>query len=148
MCQDGALLMAKRGYDYLVILNHYYTGVTLAVAGADVPPNPLGYNSQYVLLSQTAGPDVWAALGPYALNFRVTSGFSHDDALRVHGDKHTITILGSAGQSWSVSTELEQFLRQVAPSNVTVERVEAASLAELSAELQDCIAKGNSLAYR
>jgi hypothetical protein len=148
MCQDGAVLMAGRSYDYVMILNHYYTGVTLALAGVDLPPSPLGYNSQYVLMSQSAGPDVWATLSPYALRFRVTSGFSHDDALRVHGDKHTITILGSTGQPWSVSAELEQFLRQVAPSSVSVERVEAATLAGLSAKLQDCIAKENPLAYR
>ncbi len=148
MCQDGAKLMAERGYDYAMILNHYYAGVTLAVAGANVPPGQFGYNSQYVLMSQAAGPDVWTTLAPYALKFRVTSGFSHDDALRVHGDKHTITILGSAGQPWSVQADLEQFLRQVAPSNVTVERVEAATLADLAAKLQDCITKENPLAYR
>jgi hypothetical protein len=148
MCQDGAVLMAQRSYDYVMILNHYYTGVRLAVAGVDVPPSSLAYNSQYVLMSQAAGPEVWATLAPYVLNFRVTSGFSHDDALRVHGDRHTITILGSAGQSWSVSSELEQFLRQVAPYNVAVERVEAKTLAELSVRLQDCITKGNPLAYR
>ena len=148
MCQDGAVLMAKRSYDYQMILNHYYTGVMLATAGVTLPPSPLGYNSQYVLMSQLAGLDVWATLAPYALNFRVTSGFSHDDALRVHGDRHTITILGSVGQPWSVSTELEQFLRQVAPWNITVERVEAKTLAELAARLQDCITKGNPLAYR
>jgi hypothetical protein len=148
MCQDGAVLMAGRGYDYLMILNHYYTGVTIAVAGVNVPPGQLGYNSQYVLMSQMAGPDVWATLAPYALQFRVTSGFSHDDALRVHGDRHAITIPGSAGQPWSVSLELEQFLRQVAPSNVAVERVEAVTLAELAANLQDCITKENPLAYR
>ena len=148
MCQDGAVLMAGRGYDYLMILNHYYTGVTIAVAGVDAPPSQLGYNSQYVLMSQTAGPDVWATLAPYALKFRVTSGFSHDDALRVHGDRHAITIPGSAGQPWSVSLELEQFLRQVAPSNVAVERVEAGTLAELAAKLEDCITQGNPLAYR
>ena len=148
MCQDGAVLMAGRGYDYLMILNHYYTGVTIAAAGVDLPPSSLGYNSQYVLMSQTAGPDVWATLALYALKFRVTNGFSHDDALRVHGDKHTITILGSAAQPWSVSAELEQFLRQVAPSNVAVERVEAGTLAELAAKLQDCIIRENPLAYR
>ena len=148
MCQDGAVLMAGRGYDYEMILNHYYTNVALAVAGVTLPPDSLGYNSQYVLMSQTAGPDVWATLAPYALQFRVTSGFSHDDALRVHGDQHTITILGSAGQAWSVPADLEQFLRQVAPANVTVERVEAATLAELAARLQDCITQENPLAYR
>ena len=150
MCQDGAMLMAGRGYDYEMILNHYYTNVALAVTGVaqSVPPGQLGYNSQYVLMSQTAGPDVWATLAPYALKFRVTSGFSHDDALRVHGDKHTITILGSAGQAWSVQADLEQFLRQVAPSNVAVERAEAATLADLAAKLADCITKDNPLAYR
>jgi hypothetical protein len=148
MCQDGAVLMAGHGYDYVMILNHYYAGVALAVASVDLPPSQLGYNSQYVLMSQSAGSDVWATLSPYALKFRVTSGFSHDDALRVHGDKHTITILGSAGQPWSVSAELEQFLRQVAPSNVAVERVEAVTLADLSIKLQDCITKENPLAYR
>jgi hypothetical protein len=148
MCQDGAVLMARRGYDYAMILNHYYTGVTLAMVGVDTPPNSLGYNSQYVLMSQSAGPDVWATLGSYALKFRVTSGFSHDDALRVHGDKHTITIPGSAGQPWSVSAELEQFLRQVAPSNVAIERVEAVTLDELAARLEDCIAREDPFAYR
>jgi hypothetical protein len=148
MCQDGAVLMARRGYDYSMILNHYYTGVTLAIAGVNVPPTLLGYNSQYVLMSQAAGPDVWNTLSPYALQFRVTCGFSHDDALRVHGDRHTITLLGSAGQPWSVSAELEQFLRQVAPSNVAVERVEAKTMAELAAAMQDCIAQGNPFAYR
>ena len=148
LCQDGAVLMAGRGSDYLMILKHYYTGVTIAVAGVDLPPSQLGYNSQYVLMSQVAGSDVWATLAPYALKFRVTSGFSHDDALRVHGDSHTITILGSAGQPWSVSAELEQFLRQVAPSNVAVERMEAASLTELGVKLEDCVTKGNPLAYR
>jgi hypothetical protein len=148
MCQDGAVLMAKRGYDHQMILYHYYTGVTLATAGVSLPPTSLGYNSQYVLMSQSAGPDVWATLAPYALNFRVTCGFSHDDALRVHGDRHTITILGSAGQPWSVSAELEQFLRQVAPWNVAVERVEAETLAELATRLQDCITEGNPFAYR
>jgi len=147
LCQDGAMLMAQRGYDYEMILNHYYTGVTLAIAGVDAPPAALGYNSQYVLMSQTAGPDVWNTLSPYALRFRVTSGFSHDDALRVHGDKHTITLLGSAGQPWGVSAELEQFLRQVAPSNVTVERVQAQALDELAATLQACITQGNPFAY-
>jgi hypothetical protein len=121
--------------------------VTIAIAGVDLPTQ-LGYNSQYVLLSQTAGPDVWATLAPYALKFRVTSGFSHDDALRVHGDKHTITILGSAGQPWSVSVALEQFLRQVAPSNVAIERVEGATLAEVAAKLQNCITQENPLAYK
>jgi hypothetical protein len=150
MCQDGAVLMAGRSYDYLMILKHYYTGVTIAVAGVaqSVPPSQLGYNSQYVLMSQAAGVDVWATLAPYALKFRVTSGFSHDDALRVHGDSHTITLLGSASQPWSVSAALEQFLRQVAPSNVTVERVEAASLVELGVKLEDCVTRGNPLAYR
>lgn len=148
MCQDGAMLMAGRGYDYEMILNHYYTNVALAVADVELPPSSLGYNSQYVLMSQAAGPEVWATLAPYALKFRVTSGFSHDDALRVHGDQHTITILGSAGQPWSVQADLEQFLRQVAPSNVAVERVEAATLADLAAKLQDCITKENPLAYR
>ncbi len=148
MCQDGAVLMARRGYDHEMILKHYYTGVVIAVVGADAPPTPLGYNSQYVLMSQSAGPDVWATLAPYALHFRVTSGFSHDDALRVHGDRHVITILGSAGQPWSVSAELEQFLRQVAPFDVTVERIEARTLAELAARLQDCITQGNPFAYR
>ena len=148
MCQDGARLMAGRGYDYAMILNHYYTGVSLAVAGADAPPGQLGYNSQYVLMSQSAGQEVWDTLRAYALRFRVTCGFSHDDALRVHGDKHTITILGSAGQPWSVAADLEQFLRQVAPSNVTVERVPATMLAELAARLQDCITQENPLAYR
>ncbi len=148
MCQDGAVLMAKRGYDYEMILKHYYIGVVLAMAGVNAQSSPLGYNSQYVLMAQTAGPEVWAALSPYALQFRVTSGFSHDDALRVHGDKHTITILGSASQPWSVSPELEQFLRQVAPSNVAVERVEAQTLAELSTKLQACVIKGNPFAYR
>lgn len=148
MCQDGAKLMAGRGYDYGMILNHYYTGVSLAVAGTDAPPGQLGYDSQYVLMSQSAGPEVWDTLRAYALKFRVTCGFSHDDALRVHGDRHTITLLGSAGQPWSVTAELEQFLRQVAPSNVTVERVEAATLAELAARLQHCITQENPLAYR
>ena len=148
MCQDGARLMAGRGYDYAMILNHYYTGVSLAVAGADAPPGQLGYDSQYVLMSQSAGPEVWDTLRAYALKFRITCGFSHDDALRVHGDKHTITILGSAGQPWSVAADLEQFLRQVAPSNVSVERVEAATLAELAARLQHCITQENPLAYR
>jgi len=148
LCQDGARLMAERGYDYEMILHHYYTGVTIAIAGVDLPPTQLGYNSQYVLLSQVAGPDVWATLAPYALKFRVTSGFSHDDALRVHGDKHTITILGSAGQPWSVSAALEQFLRQVAPSNVAIERVEGATLAEVAAKLQNCITQENPLAYQ
>jgi hypothetical protein len=147
LCQDGARLMAERGYDYEMILHHYYTHVTIAIAGVDLPTQ-LGYNSQYVLLSQTAGPDVWATLAPYALKFRVTSGFSHDDALRVHGDKHTITILGSAGQPWSVSVALEQFLRQVAPSNVAIERVEGATLAEVAAKLQNCITQENPLAYK
>jgi hypothetical protein len=148
MCQDGAVLMARRGYDYSMILQHYFTYVTLAVVGVDSPPGRLGYNSQYVMMAQAAGPEVWAALSPYAMRFRVTCGFSHDDALRVHGDRHTITILGSAGQSWSVPQELEEFLRQVAPSNVTIERVEATTLDELSARLQECIAQGNPLAYR
>jgi hypothetical protein len=148
MCQDGAVLMAQRGYDYAMILHHYFTGVTLAVAGVDLPPSQMGYDSQYVLMAQSAGPEVWAALSPYAMRFRVTCGFSHDDALRVHGDRHTITILGSAGQEWSVPQELETFLRQVAPSNVTIERVEASTLDELSARLQDCITQGNPLAYR
>jgi len=148
LCQDGARLMAERGYDYEMILRHYYTDVTIAIAGVDLPPSQLGYNSQYVLLSQTAGPDVWATLAPYALKFRVTSGFSHDDALRVHGDKHTITILGSAGQPWSVSVALEQFLRQVAPSNIAIERVEGATLADVAARLQNCITQENPLAYK
>jgi hypothetical protein len=148
MCQDGAALMAKRRYDYTMILKHYYTGVTLAKAGVNAPPSQVGYDSQYVLMAQTAGPEVWAALSPYALKFRVTSGFSHDDALRVHGDKHTITLIGSAGQPWSVSSEMEQFLRQVAPSNVAVERVAGATLAELAAKLQECVAKDNPFAYR
>jgi hypothetical protein len=148
MCQDGARLMAERGYDYEMILHHYYTDVTIAIVGVRVPPTQLGYNSQYVLMPQTAGPDVWAMLAPYALQFRVTSGFSHDDALRVHGDKHIITLLGSAGQSWSVSVELEQFLRQVAPTSVTVERVEGNTLAEVTAKLQNCIAKDDRWAFR
>jgi hypothetical protein len=148
MCQDGAVLMAQRGYDATMILHHYYTGVTIAVAGADLPPSPLGYNSQYVLMAQSAGPGVWAALSPYTMRFRVTCGFSHDDALRVHGDRHTITLVGSASPFWGVSVELEAFLRQVAPSNVSVERVEAATLEELSARLQQCIQAGNPLAYR
>jgi hypothetical protein len=148
MCQDGAVLMAQRGYDAEMILKHYYTGVTPAIAGVDAPPAALGYDSQYVLMSQTAGPDVWSALQAYALNFRVTSGFSHDDALRVHGDHHFITIPGSAGQPWSVLAELDQFLRQVAPWNVSVERIEAKTPAELTAKLQDCITNGNRYAYR
>ncbi len=148
LCQAGARLMAERGYDYEMILHHYYTDVTFAMTGVDLPPTQLGYNSQYVLLSQLAGPDVWAMLAPYALKFRVTSGFSHDDALRVHGDKHTITILGSAGQPWSVSAALEQFLRQVAPSSVAIERVEGATLAEVAAKLQNCITQENPLAYK
>jgi hypothetical protein len=148
MCQDGAVLMARRNLDYLTILHHYFTGVRIAVAGVDLPPRPLGYDSQYVLMAQSAGPEVWAVLCPYAMRFRVTCGFSHDDALRVHGDRHTITILGSAGQTWSASEELEGFLRQVAPSNVTVERVEATTLEELAARLQDCINQGHPLTYR
>lgn len=148
LCQDGAKLMAERGYDYEMILHHYYTDVTIAIAGVDLPTTQLGYDSQYVLMSQTAGPDVWATLSPYALQFRVTSGFSHDDALRVHGDKHVITLLGSAGQPWSVSPELEQFLRQVAPASVTVERVEGEALAEVAAKLQNCMTKDDRWAYR
>lgn len=148
MCQDGAVLMAWRGYDYLAVLQHYFSGVELAVAGVDLPPSRLGYDSQYVLMAQSAGPEVWAALSPYAMRFRVTCGFSHDDALRVHGDRHTITILGSVGQPWSVPEELEKFLRQVAPSNITIERVEARTPDELSARLQECIDQGSPLAYR
>lgn len=148
MCQDGAVLIAQRGYDYLTILKHYYAGVTLAVAGVDLPPSAAGYNSLYVLMSQRSGSRVWNALRPYALKFRVTCGFSHDDALRVHGDRHTIVILGSAGRSWSLSAEVEQFLRQVAPYNVAIERVAAKTLDELSARLRDCITQGDPLAYR
>jgi hypothetical protein len=148
MCQDGAVLMAQRGYDDLMILYHYFTGVRLAIAGVDTPPSRLGYDSQYVFMAQSAGPEVWTALSPYAIRFRVTSGFSHDDALRVHGDRHAITLLGSAGQPWSVSAELELFLRQVAPFNVTVDRIEAETLDGLSAKLADCIKKGNPLAYQ
>ena len=148
MCQDGARLMAERSYDYEMILHHYYTDVAIAFAGVNLPPTLLGYNSQYVLMPQTAGPDIWATLSPYALQFRVTSGFSHDDALRVRGDRHIITILGSAGQPWSVSAELEQFLRQVAPSSVTIERVEGTTLAEVAAKLQNCISQDNRWAYR
>jgi hypothetical protein len=148
MCQDGAVLMAKRGYDYEMILKHYYTGVVIARAGVNVPPSSLGYKSQYVLMAQSAEAQVWDALGPYAVKFRVTSGFSHDDALRVHGDRHTITLLGSAGQPWSVSAEMEQFLRQVAPWNVSVERVEGKTFAELAARLQACVSQDNPFAYR
>lgn len=148
MCQDGAVLIAQRGYDYLAILKHYYAGVTLAVAGVDLPPSAAGYNSLYVLMSQRSGSRVWNALRPYALKFRVTCGFSHDDALRVHGDRHTIVILGSAGRGWSLSAEVEQFLRQVAPYNVAIERVAAKTLDELSARLRDCITQGDPLAYR
>ena len=148
MCQDGAKLMAERGYDYEMILHHYYTDVTIAITGVNRPPTLLGYNSQYVLMPQSAGPDVWTTLAPYALQFRVTSGFSHDDALRVHGDQHTITLLGSAGQPWSVSVALEQFLRQVAPTSVTVERVEGNTLAEVAVRLQNCISQDNRWAYR
>jgi len=148
MSQDGAVLIASRGYDHDMILRHYYTGASIAIAEVNAPPAGLGYNSQYVLMSQTAGVEVWNALAPYALRFRVTSGFSHDDALRVHGDAHTITLLGSAGQPWSVSGELEQFLRQVAPSNVAVERVPAKTLSELAAKLQECMTKENPFAYR
>ena len=148
MCQDGAVLIAERGYDYISILKHYYTGVSLAVEGVDLPPSPLGYNSQYILMAQTSGPKVWAALKPYALKFRVTCGFSHDDALRVHGDHHTITILGNAGLEWSLPAEIETFLRQVAPYNVTIERVAASTLDELSSKLKICIEQENPFAYR
>jgi hypothetical protein len=148
MCQDGAVLMARRNYDYKMILQHYFTDVTLAVAGVDLPPSSVGYNSQYVLIGQSAGSRVWNTLSPYALRFRVTCGFSHDDALRVHGDRHTITILGSVGRSWSVPNSLEEFLRQVAPSNVTVDRIEASTLDQLSNKLQKCIDQGNPFAYR
>jgi hypothetical protein len=148
MCQDGAVLIAGRGYDYLTILKHYFSDVTLAVAGVDLPLSPAGYHSLYVLMSQAARGGVWSALRPYALRFRVTCGFSHDDALRVHGDRHTIVILGSAGRSWSLSAEVEQFLRQVAPSNVSIERVEANTVTELSARLKDCVARGDPFAYR
>ena len=148
MCQDGAVLMARRDYNYEMILTHYYTGVAIAQAAVKVSPSSLGYNSQYVLMAQSAEAQVWDALGPYAVRFRVTSGFSHDDALRVHGDRHTITLLGSVGQPWSVSAEMEQFLRQVAPWNVSVERVEGKTFAELAAKLQECVNKGNPFAYR
>ena len=47
-----------------------------------------------------------------------------------------------------MSQELEEFLQKVAPSNVTIERVEAATLDELSTKLQKCISQGNPLAYQ
>jgi len=68
--------------------------------------------------------------------------------LRVHGDKHIITLLGSAGQPWSVSPELERFLRQVAPTSVSIERVEGETLAEVAAKLQNCISQDDRWAYR
>jgi hypothetical protein len=43
---------------------------------------------------------------------------------------------------------MEQFLRQVAPWNVSVERVEGKTFAELAAKLQECVNKGNPFAYR
>jgi hypothetical protein len=148
MCQDGAVLMARRGFDYQTILSHYFTGVTLSIVGVDLPPSDRGYNSQYVLMAQSAGPEVWDRLSPYAMRFRVTCGFSHDDALRVHGDRHVITLIGSAGQAWGVSREMETFLCQVAPSNVSVERITASSLDQLSARLRKCITQGDPFAYR
>jgi hypothetical protein len=148
MCQDGAVLMAQRGLDYQTILHHYFTGVTLSIIGVDLPPSALGYDSQYILMAQSAGPDVWGTLSPYAMRFRVTCGFSHDDALRVHGDRHTITLIGSADQAWGVSQEMETFLCQVAPSNVSVERIAASSLDQLYARLHECIVQGDPFAYR
>ncbi|MHB1414799.1 MAG: SpoIID/LytB domain-containing protein [Chloroflexota bacterium] len=54
MCQRGARGMASRGYSYVDILQHYYTGITLAGAtplppSAPVPLTP--YSGQIVLSS-------------------------------------------------------------------------------------------------
>jgi len=148
MCQDGASLMAGRGYDYLMILNHYYTGVSLAVAGPMRPPGQFGLRQPVradVAVCRAGG--VGHAPGLCA-KFRVTCGFSHATRCASTAISTRSPILGSAGQPWSVAADLEQFLRQVAPSNMTVERVEGAALEGLVARLQDCITQGNPLAYR
>jgi hypothetical protein len=94
------------------------------------PPAVEPVETHYVLLSE-ACPESWrAALGEYLSAFRATSGQSLHDALRLAGEPHHITLVGSALSRHGVPREWEDQIRTDQPGTL-VDRLNALSLRDL-----------------
>jgi hypothetical protein len=86
--------------------------------------------SHYVLMAQETALSWRQALERYLHTFRVTSGQSVDDALRLAATEHRITLVGSPTSVYGVSQEVEDHILNTNP-DVIIDRMSAKTSAEL-----------------
>jgi hypothetical protein len=107
---------------------------------AAVPTPPL-YESHYVLMFGNV-PHSWRrALEHYFDRFKVTNGQSHDDAMRVHGARHHITLVGSPDNQYAVSQEVEDYIRAHGPE-IEIDRMMATKAEELKQVADERVSSG------
>jgi len=135
---------------YVVVVEGTPVRVEVSSNGLDVVSADLelaqeakaAYKSHYVLLSQNAPKSWLTALQNYALAFRCTMGFSHNDAAVVHGSLgHTITLIGAEDSPYGIPAEIESAVRALAPQ-ARIDRVNVHTATELAAVMDDRAATG------
>jgi hypothetical protein len=77
----------------------------------------------------------------YFDRFKVTNGQSHDDAMRVHGARHHITLVGSPDNKYGVSQEVEDYIRTHGPE-IEIDRMMATEAEELKQVADDRVSSG------